>query len=401
MCAQRVAQAGGTWIVTQRVFRGWLQLLRVLLVVAALGCSAYRAPPATPPLVASREPVRVVRAAGATARVQVVIRAGSAYDPPSREGLAFVLAQALAVSAEALVSVGPELVVFSVAPDGVPALAQALRSPLSTGAIDTGKAAALARFASPACEDLAAASASAWVLAGHPYGHAAFGRSSVIPTLSLAEIEVFRARRYARDAAVIAVGGEADVQLLTDLFTPGLSASPTPAVRSRVPMGDLVVVAPVTNSCGALGPRRLAAWDASDAAAARVAAEMAGMPAPERLVDPMPTIVLHDFAAGIGTLLEGDFAAARARVLARESAAGALPLAEDLLLSSIRMGHAVPSTAVRAALELLTDEAFDAWVSDALGEAVVRVAVLPDTASVSTVESVAGRGVVTSEALLR
>ena len=83
------------------------------------------------------------------------------------------------------------------------------------------------------------------------------------------------------------------------------------------------------------------------------------------------------------------------------SAAGALPLAEDLLLSSIRMGHAVPSTAVRAALELLTDEAFDAWVSDALGEAVVRVAVLPDTASVSTVESVAGRGVVTSEALLR
>lgn len=345
--------------------------------------------------------MRVVRSAAAIPRVQVVIRAGSAYDPPSREGLAFVLAHALGVSAAASVHVGPELVVFSVAPDGVAALARALRSPLSAESMAAGQASAMARFASSSCEELAAASVSAWVLAGHPYGHAVFGRSSVIPTLSLPEIEVFRGRRYARDAAVIAVDGEADIQPLMDLFTPGLSAHLTPAVRSRVPMGDLVVIAPVTTSCGALGPRRLAVWTASDAAAARVAAELAGAPAPDRLVDPMPTLVLHDVAGGIDTLIEGDFAGARSRVLARESAAGAVPLAGDLLLSSIRMGHADPSAAVHAAVEALTDEAFDAWVSAALGEAAVRVAVLPDTAGGSTLESLAGRGVVTSEALLR
>ncbi|GDX79469.1 hypothetical protein LBMAG42_12800 [Deltaproteobacteria bacterium] len=378
-----------------------LPVLGVLFFVVLPGCSPYRPPPATPPLIEARGAVRVVREPSAPARVHVVLRAGSAYDPPSREGLAYVVATAVASASGAALSVGPELVQLSVAPEGVSALAAALAAPLTAEAFAAGKADAAARFGVNECAAVASALGDAWILAGHPYGHAVFGRSSVIPTLSLAEGESFRLQRYARDAAVIAVDGEVNVTSLLGLFTPSLSSSVTPAVRSKVAMEDLVVVAPVTASCSVVGPRRPEAWSAADQAAASVAAELVGAPPPPARVDPFVTLTLPGAEAALSPLLEGDFEAARERVRARVSVPSALPAAADILLVPIRMGHAIRASDLASAVNALTDEAFDAWVLTTFGEGAVRVAVFPDTATASTVESTATRHVLTSEALFR
>lgn len=376
-------------------------MLGVLFFVVLPGCSPYRPPPATPPLVEARGAMRVVREPSAPARVHVLLRAGSAYDPPSREGLAFVVATAIASAAGADLQVGPELVQLSVSPDGVVALAAALSAPLTAEGVAAGKSAALARFEEGECARVASAVGDAWILAGHPYGHAVFGRSSVIPTLSLAEVESFRVLRYARDAAVIAVDGAADVAPLLGVLTPALSAPVTPAVRSKVAMENLVVIGPVTSACSVVGPRRPESWSAADQAAASVAAELVGAPSPPARVDPFVTLTLSDPEGALTPLIEGNFDAARGRVRARLAVASALPAAADLLLVPIRMGHAIPASDLVSAVNSLTEEAFRAWVLTTFGEGAVRVAVFPDTASASTVESTAARHVVTSEALFR
>ncbi len=376
-------------------------MLGVLFFVVFPGCSPYRPPPVTPPLIEARGAVRVVREPSAPARVHLVLRAGSAYDPPSREGLSFVVAHAIAVSGSVEVAVGPELITFSLRPEGMAAFALALSSPLSPEAFATGKSAAAVRFEARDCGEVASAVGDAWILAGHPYGHAVFGRSSVIPTLSLAEAESFRLLRYARAAAVIAVDGDVDVAPLLGLLTPSLSAPVTPAVRSNVAMESLVVVGPVTSSCSVLGPRRLEEWTPLHEAGAQVAAELLGALPPPARVDPFVALTFPSPEGSLSALIDGDFEAARERVRARLATPSALPAAADALLVPIRMGHAISAANLRIAVNSLTHDAFLAWVSSTFGEGAVHVAVFPDTASASTVESTATLHVVTSEALLR
>ena len=152
---------------------------RSLLLPAVLSglaaCAPYRPPPEPPPLGVARQPVRVLRADAAPPAVAVVVRAGSAYDPPSREGLAFVLAEAIASRAGVAVEVGPEVVIFRAAPGQAAPLAAALAAPISAEALAAGVAAAQARLAATDCAAAAESVVPAWAFAGHPYGHATAG----------------------------------------------------------------------------------------------------------------------------------------------------------------------------------------------------------------------------------
>ncbi len=228
----------------------WLSLL-------VLGCRPYQRPAEMPPLQVAQGPLRVVRVEAASPRVHVVVRAGSAYDPPSREGLAYVVARALGARAGADVRVGPEWLSFSFPADGVARMAEALRAPLDEEALALGRAAALAELRGRDCTTLAQAAGAAWLWAGHPYGHAVAGRLSVVPTLSLAEAQAFRDARYVRDAVAIGLEGAVDPAILAPIeaaVPPRLSRSVTPAVMPSPSRPLMVVEAPVDSTCVATVP---------------------------------------------------------------------------------------------------------------------------------------------------
>ncbi len=227
------------------------------LLLLALGCRPYQRPAELPPLQVAQGPLRAVRVEAASPRVHLVIRAGSAYDPPSREGLAFVVAQALGARSGAEVEVGPEWSSLSFPPELAARVAEALSAPFEEEALALARAAALAELRSRDCATLARAAGAAWLWAGHPYGHPVAGRLSVVPTLSLAEAQAFRDARYVRDAVALGIEGVVDPSLLLPIeaaVPPRLSGSVTPAVMPSASRPLMVVEAPVESTCVATVP---------------------------------------------------------------------------------------------------------------------------------------------------
>lgn len=365
----------------------------VLWCLAA--CAPYRPPPQPPRLVVARAPVRVFAEAAAPSLLTVLARAGSAYDPPGREGTAFVYAHGVASVAGAAVEVGPELVAFAVGAGGEAALAAALGAPVSAAALDTGRAAA-ARAAAGTCTQLAARLASAWALAGTPYGHPATGRASVLSTLSLGEMEAFRRLRYVRDAVVVVSDGQVDAAGFVSLFPPVMSPRVTPAVRPRESRPDIVVSAPVDEACTAFSPQRLSTWTADDQAAYLVALELAGLEPPPAHVDPAATLRLPGlFTAFPG--VPGDLAAARSVVLARLARPTARWAGEWALLGDVRGSLFSPIDEVKQAVLGLNEPALSGWLASRFGAGAIVLQVRPT----ATVESPTPGNVISSEDLLR
>jgi hypothetical protein len=184
-------------------------------------------------------------------QARVVVRAGSAYDPPNREGLAFLTAHALAAQVPgASVEVGEEIVRFTLPLAGLATLGRAMDAAPPADALMQARDEA-SRAQPPATCDEAAR--QAWALvryAGHPYGHLPTGRASVLPTVTALEVQQFIAARYVREALRVATGAPPGEDALTALTTrpARLSRSTLPAplptrylrevtVRARLPEG--------------------------------------------------------------------------------------------------------------------------------------------------------------------
>lgn len=182
------------------------------MILALLACRPYEPPP-VPPALTRAQAHHFVRADDPTT---MLVRAGSAFDPPGREGLAWAAAHAVATGIGAEVRVGPELVEFS-------------RAGLAVGAATRGPP---ARDCAGRAEDVFAT--RFW--AGHPYGHPVWGRSSVLPTISDLEIAQFVDRWYVNPA--IAIVGPADVTLPAPAR---LATAPTPTVLPKPRPGTVFV----------------------------------------------------------------------------------------------------------------------------------------------------------------
>ncbi len=206
-------------------------------------------------MVAAEGPVQTVLGARPTDRVRVGLRAGSAHDPPGREGLAWVTAHAVAASvgADIGIDIGPEIVLFDVPTADAERLAAALVAPPSPEAVAGARTAALAALDRLDCRQLAERAWDAWIYAGHPYGHAPEGRRSVVPTLTAAEVAGFQAVRYVRSAA--AVGLPAGVALPPgfDGLPARLSASPVPALRLPLPAARTFTLVAEGEGCEVAG----------------------------------------------------------------------------------------------------------------------------------------------------
>ena len=229
----------------------------LLVALVALGCRPYQHPADAPPLIVAAGPLRTVQVEGPALRVHLVVRAGSAYDPPSREGLAFVVAHALAARAAVDVTVGPEWLSLGFAPEHAARVAAVLAAPLDEEALALGRAAATSSLRTRDCAALARGLGMAWLWRGHPYGHAVAGRLSVVPTFTLAEAQAFRDARYVRDAVAAGLEGPVDAGVLAPIeaaLPARLSRSVTPAVLPRSPRPLLVVEAPVEGACIATVP---------------------------------------------------------------------------------------------------------------------------------------------------
>lgn len=220
---------------------GWL--------FVAIGCRPYVPPDVTPPLVAAREPLRIIKVDEDVSVTTLVVRAGSAYDPPGREGLAFVTAQIVGLRLGARVEVGLETVKFTLPASVVADAATSLLLPVQPVELEYARELANARLRSAECAQVAQDVGLAWAFAGHPYGHAVAGRLSSLPTLSTAEVSAFYAARYVRDAAVWVASAAAGVPSLDAAFAPLLSRSPTPAVKPSTYRPTLVVEAEVDSVC--------------------------------------------------------------------------------------------------------------------------------------------------------
>lgn len=373
----------------RNVVRAWL--LGLVTIGLPAGCAPYRPPPETPALTQARGPLRLV-VPKVSELSMLVVRAGSAYDPPGREGLARVVAEGLAARVGVHVHVGPELVYF---PGGehVAELAAALAAPMDEAALAAGLAAAPGALPRT-CADHAAQAVDAWAFAGHPYGHAAVGRTSVRPTFTAGELEAFRLARYVRDAAVV-VGSEAGTAPLREVLPPRLSRSPTPAVWNRAPRAALQVTAPVEGPCTGFGAAGFTDWSAADEASYRVLARLAGNPPPELTVQPVVRLVVPGAVAT--PPVGGDVGTARAWVAHTLDLAPVTGLDEAArtLLGAVR-GAQVPAAAdVRAALAGVDEASLHAWVARRFAGA-VRVDVVP-----AATESPAPPGVLSFEALVR
>jgi len=167
------------------------------------------------------EPVSVVEHCESDAEelvLQALVRAGSAFDPPGKEGLAYLVGRATSEPLAALedarlqVLVDREWVLFELA-------CPASRSDACTDALVTALTAPSLVSASvvPVVEEVAswspdAASVAdevlhAWVFEAHPYGHPVQGRSGVVSILTAQDADAFHRRHYVREAVWVGVAG--------------------------------------------------------------------------------------------------------------------------------------------------------------------------------------------------
>ncbi len=356
--------------------------LTLLVLFGLVACAPYRPPAGTPPLVVARGAVRVV-GGGAEARY-LLVRAGSAYDPPGREGLAAVLAHGLAARAGVHADVGPERVLFPLGPHAE-ALAVLLAQPVDEATLEAGLA-AVRGLVGADCAALVDRLVETWVFAGHPYGHPATGRPGALETLTVGELEAFRRLRYVRDAAIVV--GPAEVALRFEpAFPAALSRSPTPAVWNRAARAELTVHAPVPAGCDARGVRTVRDWSAVDEAMARVLAASQGGPPLALRVEPV--LLVRGEAEWSAAAVQAASATLQFAV------SSGLDAAERTLLGQVRGAQVPDAGAVAAALAGVDQAGFDAWVARRFAGA-VGVHIVPAGA-----ESPAPAGVQSYEALLR
>jgi hypothetical protein len=219
-----------------------------------LAC-AYRPPLDTPRLVSAGADEVPVQVDGLEGHVRVVVRAGSAYDPPGREGLAYLAAASLADMLGATFEAGEELVRFDVPASRAAELGAVLAAGPPSEALERARAANATWPSGASCDALAAAAWNVWAYPGHPYGHAVRGRSSVLPTITRAEVIAFVQRRYVRESVIVGRGA-ADVPVGgLDLLPARLSPHALPAPTLDTPRGTLVVIAPVEQGCVLAGER--------------------------------------------------------------------------------------------------------------------------------------------------
>lgn len=320
--------------------------------------------------------------------VRVAVRAGSAHDPPGREGLAWVTAHAIAAAGGATVDVGAEAVVYSVAVEGVPALALALAAPPSLERVAAARTDAAQALADLDCRALAERAWDTWIYTGHPYGHAPEGRLSVLPTLTALEVAAFQQVRYVRSVAVVGVpvGVGLDPGLFGSL-PPRLSASPVPAVRLPLPAARVLVVTAENMRCLVAGHPTdpdVAAAPAVDALlAGRGDSLVARRRQPRRLVSlPLPPDV--DVGARVAQVLAGGWLPLwqASRVFAPESTVPAANVLGDELLAMnpwpslarplvIGAGTGASDVSTGAAPDEPVDALLAAWLTSAETRAVV------------------------------
>lgn len=241
-------------------------VLLPLIAIGQVSACAARPSPTIPAFTLAQSPVTVLAVPSMEQEVVVMVAAGSAYDPPGREGLAWQTAALIGLSAGVTPRVGPELVVFRAPVDRVEELSASLVNP----PID---AAWLAAVPPPAweqdCARIASAALDMALYPGHPYGHPAFGRTSTRHTVSPAEIQAFHRRRYVRPAVAAAAADPAVFGARLDGLPASLSSPVTPTIlpdrilpdqRGAGPTGKSgataqIVTAPVSAPCIALGAR--------------------------------------------------------------------------------------------------------------------------------------------------
>lgn len=178
-----------------------------------LACQPYR-PPAEIPALERAQAVRRVEVAGPP---RVAIRAGSAFDPPGREGLAWTAARVMAGRVGAEVRVGREIVELELR-QGVDPLARIWGEPVSEAEV-----VAVAVAPERSCLEQAEDAYAVWAWAGHPYGHPVWGRRSTLPTITAAEVQNFVGRWWVRDA------------IASTVEAPALRLAPARLVRAPVP----------------------------------------------------------------------------------------------------------------------------------------------------------------------
>lgn len=223
-------------------------LMNLLLLGAVAGCAFH--PPANPPRLAiANGPMRRAAIPGETTTL-LAVRAGSAYDPPGREGLARVAAGLAEHHGAHLVEFGPEVVIFQMDLSQSEALLSWLRAPTPSAAELSLQVEEQLRWPW-SCEELAEAALDRWQFSGHPYRGPQRGRQSTLPTLTAAEVGAFVQARYVKDG--MATSGTAVPGL--DELSSQLSRRVTPAALAPSPLTTtltLVVKGPPGFSCGAM-----------------------------------------------------------------------------------------------------------------------------------------------------
>ena len=287
--------------------------LLALLLGLAGGCGWKLDPGPAPLVLAQRVPVLAVPGDGRQAELVVMVRAGSAYDPVGREGLAWQVAHAIVpsqsgtgASVEGLeawaplgvlpsVEVGPEIVSFRVEVPPDRAVEAGALLARQVGAASAGIAALeVARSnavvaAGPehqSAPELAGHLLRWMVYEGHPYGHPEMGREQGAARITALDVQQFVDRRYLRSVIASGVGGLAEgapeIGLVVDEMRAGLEPRPprlSPDVTPRPPpkrSARAVLIAGPTGEAAdalALGQSLNLSWHDPDGVAVMVAVE--------------------------------------------------------------------------------------------------------------------------------
>ncbi len=248
--------------------------MTLLLLLACLG-GPPRGPSPLEQALAPRPPV-AVELPGEVVALQVTLRAGSAFDPPDREGLAWLAAQTVAASgtpdrspaevADLLTSWGAELevqvhaelvdlrlqVLEPQAEEAADLLGELVAHPvLDPAAFERSRAAALRALTDGVLaseERMGAMLLDRWINEGHPYGHAAEGRAGSLERLALSDVEGFLEDAWLLPAAWAGAAGP-DAARYAERLAAHLAElpdrpvrSPTPAIRDPVHGRSLLVV---------------------------------------------------------------------------------------------------------------------------------------------------------------
>jgi zinc protease len=248
-------------------------------MMLALLLACWSRAPGPAPLSLAQGPVHVIeqRVEGEAVDLVLLIRAGSAHDPVGQEGLAWLTAQSLVAAAQAREAPGqspslgrdlrwqvqPELVRFELRcarEESVlcaERLGSLVASPTFSGpAFELARARARIDLAEalglggsgPQREALALSLMDRWLYQGHPYGHAAQGRSGSLEVLGLADVQRFHADRYVRGAAALGIAGSPTVEAVVDVQAalgglPGrMHRDATPRALPSDQGGELLIV---------------------------------------------------------------------------------------------------------------------------------------------------------------